>query len=143
MKTSISIRTILVFLCFCFVMLPLVACEEKKANTNTNTNTTSHYPITESEAIAKAKTRFTLTGEDKIAKSFAFKSHYSPHVGSIEASWTRFRPWWSEGIDCWKVSIYGNMSGYTDKYQTKFETKKFEYRAYIDDKGSLLAENVY
>lgn len=95
----------------------------------------AHYKIRTSNAAIKAVENDSVF-ERHIASALKFKKNYSPNIGTTYAKEMDDT---FMGKDYWKVTICGNMGGYTDDYLQKYDNKAFELTAYVaSEDGEVL-----
>jgi len=125
-KKVVSILTVVSLSCSLFAFTGCSTSSDTTASTTKATKATSRTrkKISESTAVSKVKDYWGI--EDKIASKFGLVHYYSPDWGTSEVEYR-----WSD--DRYRVTIYGNISGYTDNYKTKFSyDNKFEINAIVD-----------
>ena len=112
----------LLSLAMAFVLLiTLCSCGNSSSSSSVNTIDS------ESEAIAAVKDSFNI--EQRIASAAGFAWFGNPDYGTSQAE--------EKGDGYWRVTIKGNLSGYTDEYKTDLDIKKFTVAATVDSEGNV------
>lgn len=105
-------------------LLTLVSCN---TGTYQGSNTPEIKVTTSNQAISIAKNSAEV--ENKIASVCSFKFFYSPDWGTCTAK--------EDSSGNWQVTMKCNMSGYTDDYKNKFDTKNFTMEVTISSNGTV------
>ena len=118
MKKAISLILALL------MCLSLCACGGSPSSAKEEEKITTSYA-----AIAKVKSYGLYGLENKIAGELFFKRFAAPKYGSENAK--------QNADGSWSVSLKGNMTGYTDEYATKVDTKTFSVSATVREDGTV------
>ncbi len=127
MKKTISLLLLLA------MVLSLCACGTTSSAPKTTTKRSSssydysYTPSTISKSTAISKAQSSKTVQNAIADKYGMKFYYTPDWGTCTAT---------KSGDGWKVTLKGNISGYTDDYKSNFiYDKKFTATVTVSGTG--------
>lgn len=134
-STNIIIKVralaLVVFLIVGFAVMPETESSGFSFGKSSNDASASE-PITSESQALKAADDYLSKNEvyvnQLISSKLGFETFYAPKYGGKEVV-SRY--------DYWNVTYYGNMTGYTDKYQTDIEIYKFSIILTVKEDGNI------
>lgn len=122
-----TMKRLVSILCIVTLFLSLISCSPKPVEDNKDNE--YNEEVSASTAIYLAQKSSKV--QNAIADLYGLKTFYEPDWGTCtyEADFDSY---------CWKVTLKGNISGYTDDFRTKLvHDKKFSAIVIVTPKGNI------